>query len=403
LNIYLISQWYYPEPDGRVSALAEALAAEGHEVVVVTAFPNYPQGKIYEGYRVKWRQWEEINGVRVLRLPIFPDHSRSTIKRILNYASFSLSLFFLAPWFIKKPSVFWAYTPFVILPTLWLKALFKAPYVLEITDVWPDTIYATGMLKRGMLTKLLNGIAHMGYKHASAITVQNIGFKTRLMERDVEEEKLFVVENWADEEIFRPIDYDIDLAKKHNLQDKFIVMFAGNMGIAQGLDNIIESAKLCKDITDVHYVFVGDGACLQAIKQQVIKDSELNNVSFIDRKPLNEMASYFSLANVLLVTLRDDPLFEITLPSKTQAYLACGKPIIIVKRGEDAKMLNEKGCALNCEPDNPEALADTVKQMFDMSLDERMRMGKCSLELYKERYRKKILVKIMENILLNAA
>lgn len=402
MNIYLISQWYYPEPDGRVSALAEALALEGHNVVVVTAFPNYPQGKIYDGYYVKWRQWEEINGVRVLRLPIFPDHSRSTIKRILNYVSFFLSLIFLAPWFIKKPDVFWAYTPFVILPTIFLKILFKTSYVLEITDVWPDTIYATGMLKKGMLTRLLNGIAHMGYKHASAITVQNIGFKTRLEERDVEKERLFVVENWADEEIFKPVEYNIELSKKYNLQDKFIVMFAGNMGIAQGLDNIIESAKLCKDLTDIHYVFVGDGACLQTTIQQV-KDSELNNVSFVDRKPLNEMASYFSLANVLLVTLRDDPLFEITLPSKTQAYLACGKPIIIAKRGKDAKMLDEKGCALNCEPDNPKALADMVKQMFYMSLGERARMGENSLKLYKERYRKKVLVKIMEDILLNAA
>jgi len=402
LNIYIISQWYYPEPDGRVSALAEALSSKGHDVVVITAFPNYPQGKVYDGYRVKWRQWEEINGVRVLRLPIFPDHSRSTIKRILNYASFSLSLFLLAPWFIKKPGVFWTYTPFVILPTLWLKVLFKVPFVLEIADIWPDTIYATGMLKKGMLTKLLNSIAHVGYKYASAITVQNIGFKTRLMERNIEEEKLFVVENWADEEIFQPTDYDVELAEKHNLRNKFIVMFAGNMGIAQGLDSIIESAKLSKSLTKIHYVFVGDGNCLQAIKKKV-KDSELNNISFIDRKPLNKMAAYFSLADVLLVTLRDDPLFEITLPSKTQAYLACGKPIIIAKRGEDAKMLKEKGCALNCEPDNPVKLAQMVKQMFEMSLDDRTCMGEASLKLYKERYRKKNLVKIMEEILLNAA
>ncbi len=400
MNIYIVSQWYYPEPDGRVSALAEGLVSEGHNVVVITAFPNYPRGIIYEGYRIKWRQWEVINGVRVLRLPIFPDHSRSAIKRILNYASFSLSLFFLSPWFIKKPDVFWAYTPFVILPTLWLKTLFKSPYVLEISDIWPDTIYATGMLKPGMLTNTLNSIAKIGYKYASAITVQNIGFKTCLVDRNVEDSKVFVVENWADEKLFRPVDYDHELAKRYNLQNKFIVMFAGNMGIAQGLDNIIESAELCKDKIDVHFVFIGDGACLQEIKR---KSTELGleNICFIDRKPLNEMANYFSLANVLLVTLCDDPLFEITLPSKTQAYLACGKPIIIAKRGEDAKMLSNKGCALNCEPDNPIALAELIKKIFHMSHDERAHMGECSLQLFKERYRKNKLVKKMENILRN--
>ena len=400
MKIYFITQWYYPEPDGRVSSLAEELVSRGHEVIVITGFPNYPRGKLYEGYSIKWRQWENIKGVKVLRLPLFPDHSRSKIKRILNYASFCLSLFIFSPWYIKKPDVFWAYTPFVIFPVLCLKKIFKAPYVLEITDVWPDTIYATGMLKEGFLTKVLNGIAKIGYKHASAITVQNVGFKTRLIERSVDTDKLFVVENWADESVFFPVKYDHGLAKKYDLQSKFVVMFAGNMGIAQGLDNIVKSAELCKNLKDIVFVFIGDGVCLEATKKDVI-EKKLKNVLFIDRKPLNEMTNFFSLANVLLVTLRDDPLFEITLPSKTQAYLASGKPIIIAKRGKDADLLFEKGCALKCEPDNPETLADSVKKIFNLSKDEQEKMGQNSLALYKEKYQKSKLVDLMESVLVN--
>ncbi len=398
MNIYIISQWYYPEPDGRVSALAEGLVKLGHDVTVVTGFPNYPIGRIYAGYNIKWRQWEKLNGVNVLRLPLYPNHSKSVIKRVLNYASFSLSCLLIAPWFIKKPDVIWAYTPFIVMPVIYLHKIFKIPYVLEIPDMWPDTIYATGMLRRGVLTKLLNGIANIGYKYASAITVQNIGFKTCLIERNVEYSKIFVIENWADEKIFRPINYDIELAKKYKLQDKFIIMFAGNMGIAQGLNNIIEAANLCKNITEIQYVFIGDGVCLQEIKQKTL-DLDIDNISFIDKKPINEIVYYLSLADVLLVSLRDDPLFEITLPGKTQAYLACGKPIIIAKRGEDAKALEKQGCAINCEPDDPVALVDAIKKIFNMLPANRIKMGVSGLKLSNEKYNKDILLKKMEEVL----
>ncbi len=401
MKIYIISQWYYPEPDGRVSALAEGLVSKGHQVVVITAFPNYPQGKIYQDYRIKLRQWEEINGVHVLRLPIYPDHSHSAVKRALNYVSFSLSLFFLAPWFIKKPDIFWAYTPFVVLPVLWFKQIFNKPYVLEITDIWPDTMFATGMLKQGFLAKILNGIAKLGYKYASSIIVQNIGFKTCLLERGIEENKTVVIENWADETLFRPVDYNLNKAEEHNINNKFNIMFAGNMGLAQGLENIIDAAQICRDIKDIQFVFIGDGVCLHAVKQKA-NSLELENVCFIERKPLNEMADYFALADVLLVSLRDDPLFDITLPSKTQAYLACGKPILIVKRGEDAKMLEDEGCAIACEPDKPQALADAIMRLNVLNGDELTRMGECSLNLYKKRYTKEYLLMKMEKVLTNA-
>ena len=401
MKIYIISQWYYPEPDGRVSALAEGLVSKGHQVVVITAFPNYPQGKIYQDYRIKLRQWEEINGVHVLRLPIYPDHSHSAVKRALNYVSFSLSLFFLAPWFIKKPDIFWAYTPFVVLPVLWFKQIFNKPYVLEITDIWPDTMFATGMLKQGFLAKILNGIAKLGYKYASSIIVQNIGFKTCLLERGIEENKTVVIENWADETLFRPVDYNLNKAEEHNINNKFNIMFAGNMGLAQGLENIIDAAQICRDIKDIQFVFIGDGVCLHAVKQKA-NSLELENVCFIERKPLNEMADYFALADVLLVSLRDDPLFDITLPSKTQAYLACGKPILIVKRGEDTKMLEDEGCAIACEPDKPQALADAIMRLNVLNGDELTRMGECSLNLYKKRYTKEYLLMKMEKVLTNA-
>jgi len=402
MKILFVSQWYSPEPDGRVSALAEGLAERGHEVVVITGFPNYPYGKIYEGYCITWRQWEEINGVSVLRLPLFPDHSHSVIKRALNYLSFSLSLLLLAPWFIRKPDVIWSYTPFMALPTIWIHKLFRTPYVMEISDIWPDTIIDTGMLKGGFILQTMGMLASLAYKNAAAITVQNSGFKPYLTERGAKSEKVFIVENWADEKIYKPVAYNEKLAEKYNLHGKFNVVFAGNMGLAQGVDNIVAAAKLCKELPKLQFVFIGDGGCLLQAKN-LVKKNGLRNVIFISRKLPDEMPEFFAIADVLLVHLRDKPLFEITLPSKTQTYMACGRPILIAKRGTDAKILEKKGCALHCEPDNPEALAKSVKQLYKMTKEERNHMGQCGLDLYMTRYRKEVLLGKMENVLMQAS
>ena len=402
MRILFVSQWYAPEPDGRVSALAEGLVQLGHDVCVVTGFPNYPQGKIYPGYKIKWRQRENLNGVKVLRLPLYPDHSQSVIKRVLNYASFSMSLFFLSPWMIKKPDVIWSYTPFMALPTIWLHKIFRAPYVMEIADIWPDTIISTGMMKQGPLIKLMASLAKVAYKNAAAITVQNIGFKPCLVERGASAEKIVVIENWADDKLYRPVDYDSKLAHDEGLSDKFNVMFAGNMGLAQGLDNIVSAAKRCIDNNRIQFVFIGDGGCLSQIKERVATES-LSNVVFIARKPASAMPAYFAIADILLVNLRDDPIFEITMPGKTQSYLACGRPIIIAKRGVDAKLLADQGCALNCEPDNSEALAGLIDKVFHMPPEERSKMGQLGLKVFNERYKKDILLRKMETVLAEVA
>jgi len=401
MKILFVSQWYSPEPDGRVSALAEGLVSLGHEVMVITGFPNYPKGDIYPGYKIKWRQWEKLNGISVLRLPLYPDHSHSVIKRAFNYISFNLSLFLIAPWFINKPDVIWSYTPFMSLPTLWFHKIFKVPYVMEIADVWPDTITSTGMMEKGVAVNILSFVAQLAYKNAAAITVQNHGFKPCLIERGAEPEKIKIIENWADEKLYHPLDYNVELAKEYNMDNKFNVMFAGNMGLAQGLDNVITAAKYCEKEKKIQFIFIGDGGCLNNIKLRVKKE-KIDNVLFISRKPAEEMAGFFAIADILLVSLKDDPVFEITLPAKTQSYLACGRPIIIVKRGEDAKMLEEEGAALMCEPDNPEILAGVVMRFFNLESEMQNKMGQAGLKLYKEKFTKEKLLKKMEEVLQSA-
>ena len=229
-----------------------------------------------------------------------------------------------------------------------------------------------------------------------------LGLNPCLVERGASAEKVVVIENWADDKLYRPVAYDLKLAQDEGLSDKFNVMFAGNMGLAQGLDNIVSAAKLCLDSSKIQFVFVGDGGCLSKIKERVAAEN-LSNIVFIDRKPASAMPAYFAIADILLVNLRDDPIFEITMPGKTQSYLAYGRPIIIAKRGVDAKLLAEQGCALNCEPENPEALAELVNRIFDMQPEERSQMGLSGLKVFNEKYKKDILLRKMEAVLTKVA
>lgn len=400
MHILIISQWYAPEPDGRVSALAEGLVKNGHEVTVITGFPNYPKGALYDGYTLKWRQWESSKGVRILRLPLYPDHSRSVIKRSLNYLSFSLSLTFMAPWFISKPDVIWSYTALVGLPTVWISRLFRAPFVMEIADIWPDTLTATGMLKEGLFVRALGRVSKYIYNSAAALTVQNPGFKPCIEKKGVKPEKIHVIENWADENIYQPTEYDEELAKACGMYGRFNVVFAGALGMAQGLDTIIEAARLCADAPEIQFVFIGDGSCLTQTKEYV-QQNKLKNVIFLGRKPAIEMPRYFAISDVLLVHLHDEPIFEITLPAKTQAYLACGKPVIMAKRGDGAALIDECACGISCLPDNPEAMAQSVKALLEMSVDRREAMGKAGRALYLQRFTKAGLLRKMESVIVN--
>jgi len=398
MNVLFISQWYKPEPDGRVSALAEGLVEKGHQVTVVTGFPNYPEGKIYDGYRIKWRQWDEINGVTVLRLPLFSDHSRSVVKRSLNYLSFSASLFFLAPWFIRKPDVIWAYTALVGLPTLWISRLFRVPYVMEIADIWPDTLTATGMLKKGLLVSALDKFGKYIYNSAAALIVQNPGFKPCLAGKGVKEDKIYIVKNWADEDIYMPVEYSHELADKYKFSEKFNVVFAGTLGMAQGLDTIVEAARLCCDLPDIQFVFIGDGSCLSQTRQLVGK-YKLENVKFIGRRSAMDMPSFFAIADVLLVHLRDEAVFEITLPAKTQAYLACGRPVIMAKRGEGAGLITKHLCGLSCEPAHAAALVAAVREIHAMTPEARKVMGENGRKLYLAQFTKSRLLTKIETVM----
>jgi colanic acid biosynthesis glycosyl transferase WcaI len=400
MRVLLLSQWYTPEPDIKVHLLAKGLAARGHQVTVITGFPNYPQGRVYPGYRQRFWQWEKSNAVRVLRLPLYPSHDRSSVRRSLNYLSFAASASLFGPVLCGPADVMWVYHPplTVGIPAWWIGVLRRVPFVYEIQDMWPETLIVSEMMADSVVIGWLRKLALFVYRRAAAITVISPGFKRNLVGKGVPRDKIYVTPNWADEEIYRPLPRDEALAAEHGLAGRFNVVYGGNIGAAQGLHNVIEAASLLLDIPEVQFVFIGDGVDQEPL-QQMVRERGLDNVRFLGRRPAREMPSFFSLADALLVHLKRAPLFEITIPSKTLAYLACGRPILGVVAGDPADVIRKAGAGIISPQEGPAALAQTVRSLYAIPPAEREAMGRAGRRTFLAHYTRRVLVDRYEALL----
>jgi glycosyltransferase involved in cell wall biosynthesis len=404
MRVLTLSQWYIPEPETKVHLLGRDLTACGHQVTAITGFPNYPAGKLYPGYRIHWRQWEQRDGVRVLRLPLYPDHSRSALKRALNYLSFAASASLLGPLLSGPADVMWVYHPplTVGIPAWWIGLLRRVPFVYEVQDLWPETLAATGMVLPAWAVPWISRLAQFIYRHAAAIAVISPGFKRNLISKGVPAEKIHVIPNWADEEIYRPVPRDETLAAEHGLAGRFNVMYGGNLGAAQAMDNVLEAAVRLRDLPKVQFVLIGDGVD-EVRLCEIAQERGLDNVRFIGRQPAERMPYFFALADALLVHLKRDPLFEITIPSKTIAYLACGRPILSCVAGDAAEVVQSAGAGLVCPPEDPAALAQAVRDLYAMSADQREAMGHSGRHAFLANYTRAVLVDRYEALLRDVA
>jgi glycosyltransferase involved in cell wall biosynthesis len=376
MRVLLVTQWYPPEPQKVVSDIAECIQAAGHSVTVLTGFPNYPAGKLYPGYRIRLWQREELNGVPVIRVPLYPNHSTSAIQRTLNFVSFAASLLVLGPWLVPRVDVVHVYLPpFTISPAAWLiSRLFGASLTCEIQDMWPETLKATGMVNDKRALQIVGWLGNWCYRRAARIRVISPGFRDNLIAKGVPADKIEVIPNCVDTVFYRPMPADAEMAKSLALDGRFNVMYAGTIGRAQGLSVVLEAASLLQDLPDVQFVLVGDGTDLAEL-QEAAKTRGLENVKFLGRYPEEAMPSMLALADVLFVHLRDDLLFRITIPHKVYTYAAVGKPILAAIRGDTADVVQAANAGLTCEPGNPHKLADAVRQLWNLSSTERQAMG----------------------------
>ena len=262
MRVLVLSQYYPPEPDPKIHALGRDLQTRGHRVRVITGYPNYPQGRIYPGWRQRPWQRTSLDGLDVVRLPLYADHSRSAVRRSLNYLSFAASASVLAP-FLSGPGAdaMWVYSaPLTIgIPAWWTGAWRGIPFVFNIHDMWPETVAATGILHEGRIVRLLERLGRFIYRTAAAVTVVSPGFRRLLIAKGVPEDKVHFIANWADEEIYHPVPRDEGLAARHGLAGRFNVVYGGNIGAAQALETLLEAAARLRDLPRVQFVLIGEG------------------------------------------------------------------------------------------------------------------------------------------------
>lgn len=375
LRILLLTQWFDPEPAFKGLVFACELVKQGFEVEVLTGFPNYPGGRIYPGYRLKLLKREVIEGVQITRVPLYPNHDQSAVKRVLNYASFAASSLLYGLFWAKRADVIYAYHPplTVGITASLLRMIRRMPVVYDVQDMWPDTLRVTGMLSNERALSIVGYVCDFVYRCVDHIVVLSPGFKRLLMQRGVPESKLSHVYNWADEASLQAPRGQV--SKVFTAAGKFCILFAGNMGKAQSLDTVLAAAeKLQQRGSRVHWVMLGGGVELARLKEQALK-MQLTNIVFLPAVPMAEVGAYLQSADVLLVNLRKDPLFEITIPSKTQAYMAAEKPLLMAVEGDAADLVRQSGGGVVVEPQNPDALAQAAEKLANLDSNDLKSMG----------------------------
>jgi colanic acid biosynthesis glycosyl transferase WcaI len=384
-RLLLLTQWFDPEPTFKGLVFARELVRRGFDVEVVTGFPNYPGGRVYPGYKIKCIQRERIDGVNVTRLPLYPSHDNSAIRRVLNYISFAVSALVYGLFIAKRADVMYAYHPPLTVGVVasLVRGLRGMPLVYDLQDMWPDTLQATGMLNNPHALAIVGRVCDWVYRRVDQLVVLSPGFKRLLVQRDVSESKIEVIYNWADESaLTSPVG---SLPQDFPRADRFKIVFAGNIGKAQALDTVLDAALILRaHRSRVCFVMLGGGVEVARLSAKA-KDLELDNIVFLPRVPMAEVGKVLAAADALLVHLRKDPLFEITIPSKTQAYMAVGKPLLMAVNGDAATLVTQANSGLTAESENPAALADAAQQLADMPVVELVAMGERARRFYQER------------------
>jgi len=378
MNILFISQHFPPEvgaDSGRVSELTKIWAKEGKNVTVLTGYPISPAGNVHTKYKQSYKRFfyrELIDGVNVIRTWLLAIPNHTSIQRILSYMSFCLSSLIIGI-FVSNPNVIIATSPQLLsgLSGFILSFIKRVPFILEIRDLWPESLVGAGVgTETTVVYKLLSNLSKFLYKHSVHIIVVTPAFKEFLVGNyEVNPSKISVIRNGVDLEVFNP-NVDINgIREKLNLQNEFVVSYIGTIGLAHGLETILDAAEILKtDYPNIKFLIVGDGAQKEVIETKS-KNQKLPNINFIPQQAKNKVPPIINISDVCLVLLKKADVFKTVIPTKMLEYMACGKPIILGVQGQALEIMQEANSGLSIEPENSESLAESiVKLLKDVQL-----------------------------------
>ena len=377
MKILIVTQYFWPE-NFKINDVAKGLVAKGHNVSVLTGMPNYPKGKIFEGYSFPKNKKEYYDGITIYRSPLIPRGHGSGVRLFLNYFSLALSAS-IRVLFVKNifdKILVYEVSPVTIgIPAIIAKFKFKAPIYFWVQDLWPESIYAAGGVKNKFIVNLISKLTSFIYQHCEKILVQSRAFIPYILDQNVAKSNIVYLPNSTE-----------SFYKKVNVKNKFkrlmpeegpILMFAGNIGEAQGFSTMIKSASYLNGLGyKVNWVILGDGRQRELIEKKINEVGLQNLFFFLGSYPSEEMPNFFACADALLVTLKRNLIFSMTIPSKIQSYMACSKPIIASIDGEGGRVILEAQCGFVSPSEDYISFSKAIVDFLRLDADEKELMGK---------------------------
>ena len=392
MNIVFLTENFFPETNAAASRVYERACywvSWGHKVTVITTTPNFPTGKVFEGYNNDWLQQENVEGIQVVRVKTYIAANEGFLHRVIDFISFML-MGSIAGIFTKKPDVIVATSPqFFTAVAGWIVSVVKMkPFIFELSDLWPSNIGALGVVKSRVLFNLLTSLELFLYRKSKKIVALTSAFKLNLIKRGISPNKISVILNGGEIKLFQPKQKSKKLLDEWKLNNKFIVAYIGTMGMAHGLENVLNAAKLLKKESNIHFVLIGAGADFNKLKKVSI-EQKLQNVSIFPQLPKRNMPDVISSCDLALVHLRNLSDFKTVIPSKLFEAMAMGKPqLLVAPIGEAKNIIEMTGSGVWVPPENPQQFSETIKLLMH-DKDKLNKLSKNSLISIKDYTREK--------------
>jgi colanic acid biosynthesis glycosyl transferase WcaI len=379
MRVLILSQYYTPEPVPKPAELAEELVRRGHQVSVLTGYPNYPSGDLYDGFRLAPMQRTIVSGIPVTRAYEYPYHGTRALGRMVNYVSFMLSAI-LASVFVPRCDVIYVWHPplTVGVAAAVIARLRGVRFLYDVQDIWPESALLSGLLKNGPLVRFMSWLERAVYRQADHLLVVTDGARQNLLDKGVPPGKVSVGRHWIDERLFAGNGIDSGHATRATLgwTDRFVLLFAGNIGLLQGLDTVIDAAAALPSASNALIVIVGDGTDRQRLEDRVHTLGLGHRVQFLPRRPMDAMPPLFAAADALLVHLKKSELSRLVIPTKTLAYLAGGRPIVMAMEGAAADLVRAAQAGIVLPSEDAARLVDAIESLRTMPAAERDAMGR---------------------------
>lgn len=399
MRILIVSQYFWPETF-RINDLVKELVERGHNVSVLTGKPNYPQGKIYKGYGLFSHNRDEYFGAKIYRVPLIPRGKGTGMQLVFNYLSYVVSASTFVAFNRKKfdVSLTFAISPITqMYPALLHKKLYGSRAYLWVQDLWPESVAAAGKMDSSAILKGLTKMVRSIYKKSDGVLVQSEAFIPSVLQKGVLPDKVHYIPNWAEDIFTKTVEKNSNKYREI-IPKGFVVMFAGNMGEAQDFDSIVNAAERTRHIHDIKWVIVGDGRKREWVETEIKKRNLSDTFFLLGRYPLEEMPYFFSLADIMLLTLKDEHIFSLTIPSKVQSYLAFGKPIASMINGIGNKVINVANCGYTANAGDEVTLAENIIKAYNAPEETLVELGLNGRAYYMKEFDKGAIIDKLERV-----